>query len=314
MRHISCLSFCLLADSIEFSCFKSNNNHELSSPTSSECSNWTVPSLVDHNVPLNLPSIVKSHSTIFSSPKASRSKKLSKHVAMMNFPMKSESSDYDVSVIDFKRELHRLRGAIYFGYGLLQIAFSFIPPQLKVINFLGYQGDRETGLNCLKEAKNSQDPRSLMSIIALLYYYLIIVPFFALENSDLSEEINAATQILNENERFDQSALFLFFSGRRQRLKKKMKFAIMHYDAALRVTNLPRELKMLVMHELGLCLLIELNFHDAMHYFNELRCEKEASTIQRAFIDDVSFQSVEILQELLHLSDINMSWCHQWFG
>jgi Protein of unknown function (DUF3808) len=230
-----------------------------------------VPSLVNHHVPHSTANISKSHSAIFSPQKASRLKKLSKQVAMMNFAMKSESSACDMSADEFRKELHRLRGAIYFGYGLLQIAFSFIPPQLKVINFLGYQGDRETGLNFLKEAKNSQDLRSLMSVIALLYYYLIIVPFFALENSDLSDEINFATQVLNENEKFDQSALFLFFSGRRQRLKKKMKFAIMHYDAALRVANLPRELKILVMHELGLCLLIELNFHDAMHYFNELR-------------------------------------------
>lgn len=231
-----------------------------------------MPSLINHNVPQQTSAISKSHSTIFSPQKAARVKKLTKHVATnLNFMMKSESTDCDISADEFKKELHRLRGAIYFGYGLLQIAFSFIPPQLKVITFLGYQGDRATGLHCLREAKNSQDLRSFMSIIALLYYYLIIVPFFAWESSDLSEEIAAATQILNENERFDQSALFLFFSGRRQRLKKKMKFAIMHYDAALRVANLPRELKMMVMHELGLCLLIELDFHDAMHYFNELK-------------------------------------------
>lgn len=261
-------AFFSVPGSIDFSIF--NNNPP--SPTSSECSNWTVPSHIGRlNLPQPPSSITKSHSTVFSSKKASRLKKLSKNVAMMNFHMKSESSDCDISLVEFKKELHRLRGAIYFGYGLLQIAFSFVPPQLKVISFLGYQGDRETGLSCLKEAKNSQDLRSLMSIIALLYYYLIIFPFFALESSDLSEEIAFATDILNENERFDQSALFLFFSGRRQRLKKKMKFAIMHYDAALRVFNLPRELKMLVMHELGLCLLIELNFHDATHYFNELK-------------------------------------------
>lgn len=190
---------------------------------------------------------------------------------MINLATNNESSECDISLVEFKKELYRLRGAIYFGYGLLQIAFSFIPPQLKVINFLGYQGDCETGLECLREAKNSQDLRSYMAIIALLYYYLVIVPFFSLENSNLGDAITAATNVLNENERFDQSALFLFFSGRRQRLKKKMKFAIMHYDAALRVNNLPRELKMLVMHELGFCLLIELNFHDAMHYFNELK-------------------------------------------
>lgn len=230
-----------------------------------------MPSLINHNVPEFSPIITKSHSTVFALPKASRLKKIQKHMAMNNFAAKSESTECDISITEFKKELCRLRGAFYFGYGLLQIVFSFIPPQLKVINFLGYQGDREKGLECLREAKNSQDLRSLMSIIALLYYYLVIVPFFALEGSDLTEEIATATDILNENERFDQSALFLFFSGRRQRLKKKIKFSILHYDAALRVNNLPRELKMLVMHELGICLLIELNFHDAMHYFNELR-------------------------------------------
>lgn len=260
-------------DSIDFSIFNNNNNQELSSPTASECSNWTVPSLMNHNEPHHHPfsDISKSQSTIFAPQKPSRLRKLSKQVAMMKLTLKSESSESDISGSEFRQELHRLHGAIRFGYGLLQIAFSFIPPQLKVINFLGYQGDRDTGLSCLREAKDSQDFRSLMSTIGLLYYYLIIVPFFALENSDLNEELKVATHILNENERFDQSALFLFFSGRRQRLKKKMKFAIMHYDAALRVANLPRELKMLVMHELGFCLLIELNFHDAMHYFNELR-------------------------------------------
>ncbi|CRK98074.1 CLUMA_CG011443, isoform A [Clunio marinus] len=261
--------------SIDFSIFHNNNAQELSSPTTSECSNWTVPSLINHNVPQSSSNISKSHSTFFSSDKKTRIKKHLTTNKMTSFKLTSECSDCDnIGLVEFKNELLRLRGAIYFGYGLLQIAFSFVPPQLKVINFFGYQGDREMGLNCLKEAKNSRDTRSLMAIIGLLYYYLIVVPFFSLENSDLSEEIHEATQILNENERFDQSALFLFFSGRRQRLKKKMKFAIMHYDASLRVPNLPRELKMLVMHELGFCLLIELKFHDAMHYFNELRVSK----------------------------------------
>lgn len=230
-----------------------------------------MPSLINHNVPHHSSVITKSYSTFFQPQRTARLKKLSRHVALANFTMKTEG---DISDSDFRKELNRLQGASYFGYGLLQIAFSFIPPQFKVINFLGYNGDRNTGLSCLHEAKNSQDCRSFMATIALLYYYLIIVPFFSLEHSDLSTEIDLATAILNENERFDQSALFLFFSGRRQRLKKKIKFSIMHYDAALRVTSLPRELKMLVMHELGLCLLIELNFHDARHYFNELKYEK----------------------------------------
>lgn len=201
-------------DSSEFG-FPNCDNNQLPSPASSVCSNWTVPSLMNHNVP-HTPVITKSHSTVFSSQKPSLLKKLSKHVATTSLPVDKENSDCDISDAEFKKELLRIRGAIYFGYGLLQIAFSFIPPQLKVINFLGYTGDRDAGLTCLKEAKNSPDCKNVMATIALLYYYLIIVPFFALENSDLSHEINIATQILNENESYESSALFLFFSGRRQ--------------------------------------------------------------------------------------------------
>lgn len=253
-----------------------NNNDDVSSPTSSV---WSVPSLSQNrneNVPSN--GLIKSQSTIFAtSQKASRLKNLTQQTAtMINTTNDDEDSTTcdDISNSEYKIELARLKGAIYFGYGLLQIAFSFLPPQLKLINFLGYQGDREMGLKCLKESRNSHDSRSYMATIALLWYYLIIVPFFSMENSDLSEELSEATQILNENEQFDQSSLFLFFSGRRQRLKKKIKYSILHYDAALRVPKLPRELKILLMHELGMCLLIELNFQDSMHYFNELKVSK----------------------------------------
>jgi hypothetical protein len=209
----------------------------------------------------------KSRSTIFD-PKSIRSSRFKK------FPVIDSSHRRNVLDIDdaeFKRELLRLRGAVYFGYGLFQLAFSFLPPHFKLINLLGYQGDRDVGINCLHECRQSIDFRSILAVVSLLWYYLVLRPFFTLESFDLTEDISIATNILNEYEQFDQSALFLFFSGRRQKLRRKIKYAVMHYDAAIRCKNIPRELKILIMNELGVCLLSELNFHDAMHYFNELK-------------------------------------------
>lgn len=211
----------------------------------------------------------KSQSTILTQ-KTSSSKSLAAY-SMVNFP--TEIND-DITDLEFKSELFRQSGAIYFGSGILQLAFSFLPPQLKIINIFGYEGDRNEALKYLTKSKNTADFRSMLSTITLLWYYLILTPFFSLESSDLSDEINNATQILNDNESLDQSALFLYFSGRRQRLKKKIKYATIHYDAAIRTKNIPRELKILVMHELGICLLIQLNYNDAMHYFNELKVSK----------------------------------------
>ena len=39
--------------------------------------------------------------------------------------------------------IKRLLGSVSFGYGLFQIALSFVPPRImKVIKFLGFEGDR----------------------------------------------------------------------------------------------------------------------------------------------------------------------------
>lgn len=214
----------------------------------------------------------KSHSTTNFDPKT-RSHKFKKFpVIDSHLNHRHHRSDVlDIDDVEFKRELLRLRGAVFFGYGLFQLAFSFLPPHFKLINLLGYEGDRDVGINCLHECRQSIDFRSILAVVSLLWYYLVLRPFFTLETFDLSEDISIATAILNEYEKFDQSALFLFFSGRRQRLKKKIKYAVIHYDAAIRCKNIPRELKILIMNELGVCLLSELNFHDAMHYFNELK-------------------------------------------
>ena len=43
--------------------------------------------------------------------------------------------------------LDRLQGAVNFGYGTFQICISMIPPKiLKIIEFLGFEGDRELGM------------------------------------------------------------------------------------------------------------------------------------------------------------------------
>ena len=52
----------------------------------------------------------------------------------------------------------RLRGAVYFGYGLMNIIMSLIPPKLmKLANLFGFRGDRRVGLEALEYACRSQD-------------------------------------------------------------------------------------------------------------------------------------------------------------
>ncbi len=55
----------------------------------------------------------------------------------------------------------RLRGAVYFGYGLMNIIMSLIPPKLmKLANLFGFHGDRKLGLEALEYASTTQDMKA----------------------------------------------------------------------------------------------------------------------------------------------------------
>ena len=55
----------------------------------------------------------------------------------------------------------RLRGAVYFGYGIMNIVLSLIPPKLmKLANLFGFSGDRRLGLQALEFASQSQDMKA----------------------------------------------------------------------------------------------------------------------------------------------------------
>ena len=57
--------------------------------------------------------------------------------------------------------LERLLGAVSFGYGCFQLGLSLIPPKiLKIIEFLGFEGDRGEGLGALKCASESTDMKA----------------------------------------------------------------------------------------------------------------------------------------------------------
>ena len=55
----------------------------------------------------------------------------------------------------------RLYGAISFGYGAFQLFISLVPPKiLWWIQFLGFEGDQQEGLECLERASNTEDMKS----------------------------------------------------------------------------------------------------------------------------------------------------------
>ncbi|XP_053679653.1 tetratricopeptide repeat protein 39C-like [Anopheles nili] len=169
-------------------------------------------------------------------------------------------------------EIQRLMGAVSFGYGVFQLSISLLPPSLlKLISFLGFEGDRAMGIACLSFSRQSTDMRAPLATLALLWYYTIVTPFFALDGTNLSIEISAAQELINEaNNHYANSSLFLFFRGRVERLKSNIQDAIRAYETACR-SSAQREIKLLCLHEIGWCRLIQLDYGTALRNFKELK-------------------------------------------
>ncbi|KFB43566.1 AGAP001215-PB-like protein [Anopheles sinensis] len=182
--------------------------------------------------------------------------------------IKHDSTERDIE----PHEIQRLMGAVSFGYGIFQLSISLLPPSLlKLISFLGFEGDRAMGIACLRFSRQSIDMRAPLATLGLLWYYTIVTPFFALDGSDLSSEINAAQELIDEaSDQFAKSSLFLFFRGRVERLKCNIQGAIRAYEFAYR-SSAQREIKLLCLHEIGWCRLIQLDYGTAMKNFKELK-------------------------------------------
>lgn len=57
--------------------------------------------------------------------------------------------------------LDRLKGSVSFGYGLFHLCISMVPPHLlKIVNLLGFPGDRSQGLSALTYASESKDMKA----------------------------------------------------------------------------------------------------------------------------------------------------------
>ncbi|XP_070277373.1 tetratricopeptide repeat protein 39C isoform X2 [Myotis yumanensis] len=185
--------------------------------------------------------------------------------------------------------LSRLRGAVSFGYGLFHLCISMVPPNLlKIINLLGFPGDRRQGLSSLMYASESKDMKAPLATLALLWFHTVVRPFFALDGSDSRAGLEEAKEILRRKEAaYPNSSLFMFFKGRIQRLECQINSALASFHTALELAVDQREIQHVCLYEIGWCSMIELNFQDAFGSFERLKNESRWSQCYYAYLTAV---------------------------
>ncbi|KAJ8278106.1 hypothetical protein GJAV_G00083880 [Gymnothorax javanicus] len=185
--------------------------------------------------------------------------------------------------------LGRLKGAVSFGYGLFHLCISMVPPHLlKLVNLLGFPGDRREGLSSLAYASESRDMKAPLATLALLWYHTVVVPFFSLGGSDTQGGLQEAKSILQRKEaEYPRSSLFTFFKGRIQRLESQINSALTSFQDALELATDQREIQHVCLYEIGWCSMIEMNFKNAYKSFERLKNESRWSQCYYAYLTGV---------------------------
>nr|XP_021482969.1 tetratricopeptide repeat protein 39C [Meriones unguiculatus] len=170
-------------------------------------------------------------------------------------PLSSDAANDNHIVAEGVTEesLNRLKGAVSFGYGLFHLCISMVPPNLlKIINLLGFPGDRLQGLSSLTYASESKDMKAPLATLALLWYHTVVRPFFALDGSDNKAGLGEAKEILLKKESaYPNSSLFMFFKGRIQRLECQINSALTSFHTALELAVDQREIQHVCLYEIG---------------------------------------------------------------
>lgn len=185
--------------------------------------------------------------------------------------------------------LDRLKGSVSFGYGLFHLCISMVPPHLlKIVNLLGFPGDRLQGLSALTYASESKDMKAPLATLALLWYHTVVQPFFALDDTDTQAGLMEAKSILQQREAtYPNSSLFMFFKGRVQRLECQISSALKSFHDALDLASDQREIQHVCLYEIGWCSMIELNYRDAYKAFDRLKTESRWSQCYYAYLTGV---------------------------
>lgn len=86
---------------------------------------------------------------------------------LLLLPLLYECLSFELSIIIFYysalpvHTVKRLMSAVSFGYGIFHLAVSLLPPKLiNIIHFLGFEGDRQTGIQALHFSRQGCDMRA----------------------------------------------------------------------------------------------------------------------------------------------------------
>lgn len=210
-------------------------------------------------------------------------------------------------------------GGIQFGLGTFNLVISVMPPIiLRIVEALGFPSDkyvhsryifltfdlnaciycRNVGISHLKLCMEGSGVRSPLAALMMLTYH-VLLPSFIPTGLVLSHHSEKAENILRTMlGRFNDSALFLWISGRLERMRRNIprSIEILEYCSSLQHDWI--QLRHLCAYELGFCEAFRLCWEKSANQFRMLEDENTWSKPFYGYMQAVSCQELGDAEEV----------------
>uniref|UniRef100_A0A4W3IZU0 Tetratricopeptide repeat domain 39A n=1 Tax=Callorhinchus milii TaxID=7868 RepID=A0A4W3IZU0_CALMI len=186
-----------------------------------------------------------------------------------------QSSNY------IRGEYHRhFEGGVKLGIGAFNLTISMLPTRiLRLLEFVGFSGNKEYGLVQLQEGASTHNFRALLCTMLLLCYHTFMSFVLGTGEGDVDD----AERLLQPFfERYPKGAIFLFFTGRIEEIRGNIDAAISRFEECCEAQQHWKQFHHMCYWELMWCFTFKR--HWKMAYFYADLLSKENSWSKSTYV------------------------------
>ncbi|KAG2463493.1 tetratricopeptide repeat protein 39A [Polypterus senegalus] len=121
-----------------------------------------------------------------------------------------------------------VEGGVKLGVGAFNLTLSMLPTRiLRLLEFVGFSGNKGYGLQQLQEGASTQNFRSVLCTMLLLCYHTFLSFVLGTGEGDVDDAERLLQPYLQQ---YPKGAIFLFFAGRIEEIKGNLDTAIARFE------------------------------------------------------------------------------------
>ncbi|XP_051868274.1 tetratricopeptide repeat protein 39A isoform X1 [Pristis pectinata] len=166
-----------------------------------------------------------------------------------------------------------LEGGVQLGIGAFNLTLSLLPTRiLRLLEFVGFSGNKEYGLEQLQEGASTENFRALLCTMLLLCYHTFMSFVLGTGEGDVDD---AERLLLPFLKRYPKGAIFLFFAGRIEEIRGNIDAAILRFEECCEAQQHWKQFHHMCYWELMWCFTFKRQWKMA-YFYADLLCKENS--------------------------------------